>query len=415
MHADDGGVKATEQYDVLIIGGGLVGASLAAALAKLPLKVAVVEAVPYGSRGQPSFDDRVAALSWGSRRILEGMGLWAGLEHEAQPIRHIHISDRGRLGATRFNAAEMQVDALGYVVPNRVLGRVLSEFLAPQQNVTLLAPAKLQSFELKRDGVEATVDMQGPRNISARLLIAADGAHSQVRKQLGIAADVWEYGQTAVICNVAVERPQTDLAYERFTDSGPLALLPLGAERYALIWTVPTKKSVAVLALDDAAFAAAAAERFGDRLGRFLKVGKRQSYELSLVRAASQSEGRVVIVGNAAHSLHPIAGQGFNLSLRDVAMLAEVMAAASVAGADIGNAEYLERYVQARRSDQLGTSLFTDGLTRLFSNPLLGVAWVRNAGLLAMELLPVARQALMQHNMGIAGPQPRLARGLPLT
>lgn len=405
----------TQEFDVLIVGGGLVGASLAAALAKLPLKVAVVEAFPFGSRGQPSFDDRVAALSWGSRRILESMGLWTSLEVEAQPIRHIHISDRGRLGATRFHAAEMQVDALGYVVPNRVLGRVLSEFLAPQQNVTLLAPAKLQSFELKRDGVEAAVDMQGPRSLSARLLVAADGAHSQVRTQLGIDAEVREYGQTAVICNLAVERPQTDLAYERFTDSGPLALLPLGDERYALIWTVATDKSAAVLALDDASFAAAAAERFGGRLGKFLKVGKRQSYELKRVRAASQSQGRVVIVGNAAHSLHPIAGQGFNLSLRDVATLAEVLAEACASGADIGGAEYLERYVQARHWDQMGMAMFTDGLSRVFSNPLLSVAWVRNAGLLAMELLPLARQTLMQHNMGIAGPQPRLARGLPLT
>lgn len=403
-----------EDFDVLIVGGGLVGASLAAALAPLPLKVAVVEAFPFGSRGQPSFDDRVAALSWGSRRILESMGLWAELASEAQPIRHIHVSDRGRLGAARFSAAEMQVDALGYVVPNWVLGRALTDFLAPRQNVTLLAPAKLKNFEAHPDRVEAAVDMQGERRLTARLLVAADGAHSQVREQLGIEASVWEYGQTAAICNVAVERPQTDWAYERFTDSGPLALLPLGGERYALIWTVPTENAAAVLALNDETFAVEAAERFGGRLGSFTKVGKRQSYELSLVRAASQHQGRVVIAGNAAHSLHPIAGQGFNLSLRDVAMLAEVLAAASTEGRDVGEAAPLERYVAARRGDQLGTSLFTDGLTRVFSNPLLGVAWARNAGLLAMELLPEARRRLMEHNMGIAGPQPRLARGVSL-
>jgi len=402
--------QTASTYDLLIIGGGLVGASLAAALYQMSLKVAVVEAVPFGNRSQPSFDDRVTAVSWGSRRIFESMGLWSGIAPEATPIRHIHISDRGRLGATRMHAEEARVEALGYVVPNRVLGRVLGERLQSAGNVTLFAPAKLQSFTPAAETVSAVIEAGGPQALSARLLVAADGARSEVRRQLGVGERIWDYRQTAVICNLSVERPQTDTAYERFTDSGPLALLPLGGDRYALIWTVSTERAPEVLDMDDATFLTAAEGRFGARLGRFLQAGKRQSYPLSLVKAESQCSGRVVIIGNAAHSLHPIAGQGFNLSLRDVALLAEVLAQ----GDDPGDAARLQAYVDARHRDQLSMALFTDGLSRVFANPLAMVAYARNAGLLALELLPGARQMLMRHNMGLAGRLPRLARGLPL-
>ena len=403
-----------DRYDVLIVGGGLVGASLAAALAPLPIRVAVVEAVPFGSRGQPSFDDRATALSWGSRRIFESLGCWSGLEAEAAPIRRIHVSERGRFGATRLDAAEAKVDALGYVVPNRAIGRALNHALKDHANVAFFAPAKLKSFRIGTGAVDAEVERETSLSIRATLLAAADGAKSEIREQLGIAGEVRDYGQTAVICNIEVEHPEPGTAYERFTGDGPFALLPQGGARYGLVWTVKTDEAPRVLALDDAAFLASAGERFGARLGHFLRAGKRQSYPLSQVQAEAQSRERVVIIGNAAHSLHPIAGQGFNLSLRDVAVLAESVADGGKEGKDIGAAERLEAYVDARKRDQQTMALFTDNLNRVFANPLGSVAWARNAGLLALEFLPSLRQVFLRRNLGVAGHLPRLARGLPL-
>ncbi|MGH8377379.1 MAG: FAD-dependent monooxygenase, partial [Gammaproteobacteria bacterium] len=213
---------------------------------------------------------------------------------------------------------------------------------------------------------------------------------------------------------VSVERPQAETAFERFTNDGPLALLPMGGERYALIRTVPSAQVEAVLKMSDAEFLDAVAEGFSGRFGRFLKAGKRQAYPLSQVRAEAQLHGRAVVVGNAAHSLHPIAAQGFNLSLRDVATLADTLAGIAANGGDVGDELQLAAYVQARRRDQTGTALFTDFLTRVFTNPLASVGLARNAGLLALELFPPARRHLTRRNMGIAGRLPRLAHGAKL-
>lgn len=400
-----------KNFDVVIAGGGMVGASLAVALAPTDLEIAVVEAFPPGKAGQPSYDDRSTALSEGSRRILMGMGVWDGVEPHAAPIREIHVSHRGRFGSVRMRASEYGVPALGYVVCNRDIGTALSVALAAHKNVSYISPAKAAGLTLGDERNELALECAGKTiDVRGRLLVAADGARSWLRERLGVDARVWNYGQTAVIANVSVDRAHGGIAYERFTDTGPLALLPLDAERMALVWTVRDGESDALLSLDDETFLARLQDRFGHRAGRFLRVGKRAAYPLRLVRAAEQTAERTVIIGNAAHSLHPVAGQGFNLSLRDVAVLADVLADAIADGGDPGAPATLERYVEWRSGDQRGTIAFTDLLNRIFANPLAPVAAVRGLGLLATGLLPPLKDMLARHTMGIAGRLPRLAQ-----
>lgn len=397
-------------FDVLIAGGGLVGASLAAALAPLPLKVGVVEAVPFGAPGQPSYDERVTALSVGSQRIFARIGVWPALAAEAESIREVHVSERGRFGKTRLNAQELGTEALGYVVPNRAIGAALSACLSRQANLQMLAPARVIGVTMRPDRVVATVAGGAERQVSSRLLVAADGAQSEIRTQLGITARVWDYGQSALVCNLSVGRPQAGCACERFTDQGTLALLPMGAERYAFIWTAERARVEKLLALPDAEFLQAAEALFNGRMGGFSRLGKRQSYPLKLVRAAAQVRGRALVLGNSAHSLSPIAAQGFNLSLRDVAALADVLGGATEQGADIGAASLLAAYVKSRRRDQTGTAVFTDLLTRTFSNPLQSVALARNAGLMGLELLPFLRRQFLRRGAGLAGMRARITR-----
>lgn len=405
----------TSDYDVLITGAGMVGASLACGLAGSALRVGVVEAVPAGAPDQPSYDDRVVALSLGSRRILGGLGVWDRLAGSATAIRAVHVSDRGRFGFTRLRAEQEGVEALGFVVEARQVGAALSERLAAAGPHDLLCPAGLVALTQDERSVVAELRGEGvPRRVSARLLVAADGGRSVAREAAGIGVAQWAYGQTALIANVSPARPHQGVAYERFTDAGPLALLPMSEGRCALVWTVASEQAAGLLALDDPAFLDALQARFGDRLGRFLRVGRRHAYPLTLLRAETQARGRVVVIGNAAHTLHPVAGQGYNLGLRDVAVLAQVILDAVRSGEDPGAAAVLERYTAWRDADQRSTARFTDGLARLFSSrsTLLGLA--RNTGLVALDLAPALKHTLARRAMGLAGRQPRLARGLPL-
>ncbi|MGH8278073.1 MAG: 2-octaprenyl-6-methoxyphenyl hydroxylase [Gammaproteobacteria bacterium] len=390
-------------YDVLIAGGGMVGASLAAALAALPLRIAVVEAVPFGRTGQPSYDERMTVLSLGSERLFRKLGLWPALASAATPIRTVHVSERGRFAKTRLHAAELGVEALGQVVPNRSIGAALIGFLSHQSRVELLAPAKVLAARLAPECVTATLSADGAREVSARLLVVADGAHSALREQLGIHAQSHDYRQNAVVCNVSLERPEPDTAFERFTEQGPIALLPRGGQDATLIWTLPRARIDAVLAWPEAEFLVAAAACFDGRFGRFLKMGQRQSYPLTQVRAESQWRGRALILGNAAHSLHPIAAQGFNLSLRDVARLAALIADALEQPGEFGDPVLLAHYVQSRSRDQTRTALFTDAVSRTFTNPLTSVGLARDSVLAALELLPAARRDFMRRSAGLTG------------
>lgn len=393
----------------------MVGASLARSLAGCGLHIAVVEAWSLDSDQQPSYDDRAIALAYGTRVILEGMGVWSRLQQDAEPIRHIHVSDRGHFGFARLHSRDQGVDALGYVATGQALGQVLMKGLDDLSGVELICPATLESFAVSSDQVKVELALEtGRRTLHGRLLVAADGSRSLVRRRLGIAVREWSYGQTAVIANLTPGKEADGTAYERFTDTGPLAMLPLIGGRYAMVWSLSDEQAEEVMALDDSAFLQRVQERFGYRLGHFSRPGKRSSYALKLMRAEEHVRSRVALIGNAAHAVHPITGQGFNLGIRDVAVLADVIAAAHGRGSDIGLMDVLQRYADWRRRDQQAVALMTDGLVRLFTNPLLPLRLVRNLGLVALDLLPPAKRLLSRRFMGLNGRLPRLSRGLSL-
>ena len=357
------------QVDVAIVGGGMVGASLALGLRGLGLSVLLVEGVAPGSSSQPSFDDRTTALGNASRRIFASLGVWSDIAPQAAGIRTIHVSDAGRFGFARLRAEEQGIDAFGYVVANRVIGTALWKKLSASQEIVLRVPATSEGIEITPDGARLTLvtDTGGHEAVDARLVVAADGAHSAVRSAAAIDAAVEDYDQVAIVANVAADRPHDGTAYERFTPSGPLAVLPLYDGSYGVIWSCSPADAATVLSLEDDRYLRELQARFGWRAGKFVRVGRRASYPLKLTRAAATTAIRTVLIGNAAQALHPVAGQGFNLGLRDAAMLAEVIANAP-AGVDVGAPDLLQRFSEWRAADRTGVVKFTDGLVKLFGD-----------------------------------------------
>jgi 2-octaprenyl-6-methoxyphenol hydroxylase len=413
-------------FDVVIVGGGMVGATLGVALAPLNLRVALIEAIPHNAAVQPSFDERTTALSNGSRRILETIGVWPALDALATPIAKIHVSDQGRFGFARIDAGEQGLAALGYVVANRALGSALWSRLEQSERLKVFCPAEVSQVTAEDQAVKIEILEAGATTaIDAKLIVAADGAQSAVRRAFGVAAETRDYGQTAVITTVLPQRFHDNVAYERFTPEGPMALLPLDGGRCTLVLTLTKDAAQSAMAWSDQEFLAEVQRRFGFRLGRFLKVGRRVTYPLSLTQSVRTTAPRCVIIGNAAQSLHPVAGMGFNLGLRDVACLAELIAesaakasaakASAAKAADPGGRELLAEYDAWRTADRRGVIGFTDGLVRVFSNPLRGVQRLRNLALLAFDLLPPAKSALSRLSTGGGGRIPKLARGVALT
>ena len=400
------------RYDLVIVGGGLVGGSLACTLGRAGLRVALVEALAPAARSQPSYDERVLALSWGSRRILEAMGLWEDLAPGAEPIRCVHVSDRGHFGFARLDSAEEGVAALGYVAPARLIGQAIQAHLG---GVDVFCPARLIGFHLREERVDIEVASEGEsRLLSAALLVAADGGDSAIRKRLGFDALERGYGHDAIISTVTPDQPQAGVAFERFTDTGPLALLPMTEGRYSVVWTARESETGAILGLDDKAFIDHLQARFGFRLGGLARPGRRRAYPLKLMLTRKPVRQRLVLIGNAAHTLHPVAGQGLNLGLRDLAALAQIVTDRVRAGADPGSPEALRDYPCLRGGDQGRTALATDFLAHLFINPWLPLRLGRDLGLLTLDLMAGARHHLARHFMGTTGHLPRMARGLPL-
>lgn len=446
-------------YDVLIVGGGMVGASLAVALKPLGLTVGLIEAFPFDDTSQPGYDDRAIALSHGSSRIYAGMGLWQSLRLQTTDIRRIHVSDRGHFGAVRLDADQEGVPALGYMVESRRLGQVLHQALQ-QSEVELLIPYRVIGIsEPSGDSSQplltvsiARVDAKKPadnatggqnQSLQCRLLVAADGANSSVRQLLGIHTKTRDYQQKAVVANVTPEKPHNNVAYERFTSEGPIALLPLSDGRCSLVWThpssqqqvstqkqdslthypeesdAPTNKpqepATETMNLTDEEFLQKLNDAFGFRLGRFVRVGKRAVFPLKLVEAQQLGVGRTVILGNAAHTLHPVAGQGLNLALRDIAVLVDLIAAQiETSITELGNSRMVQSFEQERKKDISATVRYTDTLVRLFSNDHFLLGHARAAGLIAVDRIPPLRHWLTRKSMGYAFRYSRLSRGLPL-
>jgi 2-octaprenyl-6-methoxyphenol hydroxylase len=400
-------------YDVTIIGGGLVGASLACALEPLGLRIALIEAIPFRAASQPSYDDRTLALSASSCQILKGLGLWPALEQNATPIREIRVAELDRPGWVLMKPQELGLDRFGHVVEARIIGAALMDRLPGLEGVSLMCHGEVTSVSVGDDAAQVEYEIRdGPGTLRTRLLIGADGAESMVRKSLGIDAERHDYGQTAIICNITPEQAHRGRAFECFTPTGPFAVLPHVNDRCGLVWSVASDEAEALLGAADEAFLALARNRFGDHLGDFLRIGRRSSYPLKLVRAKEDVRPRAVILGNAAHAIHPIGAQGFNLGLRDAAVLAEVLADTLGQGKrDIGRAEVLQRYSQWREPDQSGTIGWSDGMARIFSNPSGLAAAARTAGLLAHSLLPPLRRQLAIRAMGFRGRIPKLALG----
>jgi 2-octaprenyl-6-methoxyphenol hydroxylase len=401
------------EVDVAIVGGGMVGASLAAALVGTGRRLLLIESVPFGTAAQPSFDERTTALGNVSRRIFEGLEVWTDMAVEAAPIRAIHVSEAGRFGFSRLTAAEQGIEAFGYVVANRCIGAALWRKLNASADLTVHAPAQVADLVLTPENVRFTVLTRSGSALPlvARLVVAADGANSPIRATAGIATDVVDYDQVAVVANVAADRPHEGNAYERFTAAGPLAVLPRHDGGLAVIWACRPERAQQLLALEEPAYLSQLQAQFGWRAGRFLRAGPRSSYPLKLTRAATSVATRTVLIGNAAQALHPVAGQGFNLGLRDAAMLAEVIAATA---GDAGAPAALQQFAAWRARDRRGVVRFTDGLIRLFGDSRPGAALLRNLGLLVFDLTPPAKDALARVSAGFGGPTPRLARGLSL-
>ena len=404
------------EFDIAIIGGGMVGTSLASLLAasQPQLRIALIEAQPFAPADeihfQPSFDARSTALSYGTATILRELGLWEKLQQHITPIAQVHVSDRGHFLGGVIDAQENNLAAVGYVVENAWLGKVLLGHLFAQDNIQCFASSTVSALIPQQDCALLNVKTDTREFlIKTSLAVIADGGDSPLRKSLGIGTQVRDYGQTAIITNVEFSEPHLGVAYERFTADGPVALLPLGesshAQQSALVWTLPAAQAEEVLALNDRDFLVQLQEQFGFRVGRLNRVAKRFAYPLQLVLAEEQVRSHLVLIGNAAHFLHPVAGQGFNLALRDCVCLVETLRDALAANQSPGDLTVLRSYLHKQSFDQQITIEFSDKLVRLFSSDQLPLIALRHLGLLSLESIPLIKNQFVAQTMGTAGRQ----------
>lgn len=397
-----------DHYDLIIVGAGLAGNCLALALKNSGLSIVIVEAASRRQLRDSPAGDRALALAAGTVQLLDALGAWKGIADKATAIKNIHISDRGHFGKTRLSAAEQGVDALGYVIAARDIEEHLAGLVELTHTICLYE-TRVAGLVSGNDAVNVSLKQDKQSlNLSAQLLVGADGGQSTVRKLLDIPQQITEYGQTALVTTVQAGLPHLNTAYERFTSQGPLALLPVSGRQLSVVWTREHEQAEALMASGEAEFTAELQACFGYRLGELKVVAPRRAFPLSLIRAGGMVSGRAVIVGNAVHQLHPVAGQGFNLGIRDVAELAERLLVQHQNQGDIGCADLLDAYAKQRLADHNKTIGFTNNVVRVFSNDWLPVAALRNTGLAFLDHLPFAKKLLARHAMGLAKPLPKL-------
>jgi len=394
-------------FDLIIVGAGLAGNCLALALKDSPLKIAIVESASRQALHDSTLGDRALALAAGTVQLLQSLDAWSGVADKATAIRHIHVSDQGHFGKTRLSAAEQNVEALGYVVNARDIEDHLAD-LVMQTPATLFYETRVAGLMSGQNTVNVSLKQRSTSlNLSAQLLVGADGGQSTVRKLLEIPQQITEYGQTALITTVQSSLPHLNTAYERFTAFGPLALLPAAGKLSSVVWTRSHEQAEILLNSDEQEFLNELQVCFGYRLGKLKLTAPIRAFPLSLIRADAMVSGRTVIIGNAVHQLHPVAGQGFNLGIRDVAHLAEMLIEKTD---DIGNAELLNRYAKERQRDHDKTIGFTNSVVHIFSNAWLPLAALRNVGLTLLDHLPAAKHLLTRQAMGLAEQLPSLGK-----
>ena len=391
-------------HDIAIVGGGLVGSSLAIALEGCGFRVALIEAALPKVSEQPSYDERNLALARASINALEALGVWAHTTNQAAPIERIQISRRGDFGTVKLDAAKLGLPTFGAVLPARELGNALLHRLDECHGLTRIAPAKLTAIESRSDAIDLCVrEGDAERRLSTRLLVGADGTGSFVREHFGIGVQRTDYAQSAIVTTVTTERALDGGAFERFTDSGPVALLPRGRHLGGLVLTVASEDAERVASLDDAAFIAFVHERFGYRAGRLSRPGQRKSYPLARQLADALTAPRMALVGNAAQTVHPLGAQGFNLGLRDALSLSELLIEAKHGDADPGSAELLARYVERRTPDREATTSFSDDLVRLMGNESPPVRVLRSLGFSVLDRVAPLKRRVALRGMGFRG------------
>lgn len=404
----------SQEYDVIIVGAGMVGATLACALGENNFRVALVDThKPAMSWPQEGYDLRVSALTQATQKILETLHVWPRMQAERlSPFRDMHVWDVGGEGVLHFDSAELGEATLGHIVENRVTLKALHEQLTQWESVQLIIEVQATRLEIERAGACLTLD--NGEVLHAPLIVAADGSRSWVRQQRGISVRGWDYDQTALVTYVKTSKSHQETAWQRFLATGPLAFLPLTEGYSSIVWSTSPEQAEQLKAMPEEHFAIELQAAFEDQLGTITEVGPRATFPLRFFETNAYVESRVALMGDAAHTIHPLAGQGVNLGMADAASLAEVLSSAKQNKKDIGSLTVLRQYERWRRADNRSMLVAMDSFKRLFSNQSSLLGWLRNTGMGLIQGTPLLRNSIVRHAMGLSGAQPKLAKGQSL-
>lgn len=397
--------------DIVIVGGGLVGMAAALALSNYPITITLIENTETIKESHPSYDDRTLVVNRASIRFWKNLGVWQGLSENLTPIKKVHVSNKGHFGSVNFEAKDYNIDSLACIVEAKKIGVKLKAKIQSLENISIICPAQVTNFIKEPSGIQISYSQQGSsKSIFCKLMLAADGAQSQIRTKLGLKTNIKSYNRTAIVCNITPENKHKNCAYERLTQYGPTAMLPFVKNRCGFVWTVEEEKAVEILSLSDGDFLKQAQQQFGYRLGRLLKVGKRNSYPLYLVTVPLQVKSRTILLGNAAHSMSPVSAQGLNLAIRDVASLVDVLENALNKDLDIGSQMVLDNYQEIVESDQTQTIQYTDDLMSWFkiNNPIVNN--FRSLGMFAFDQVSHLKCELFTKASGYRGTTAKLLR-----